>query len=335
MNTIVHQVSAVITANGRYFNASGKVSFVHISKCAGATFIRLLKAASLDVYPASEAGNEHSAWYQHNVACKYADYHMVALRSPRHHAWSLFAECKYDDWGMRATKNTNFPRSGNKEGNDVFDFDMWLVNFLPMGPEAVGSKDYAGKDCFYHCYHPANYQSRALTSHSVSPHGVDNDQFTPNITLAKDTYRGFDFVALADFVHESRCLLYYRLGNSVLTNTASYLNDACRCHNQSNFSDVHVVHHAQGHRSMLRDLPPQTLAKIESLTEIDTEIYTMALLEFLASIVWLESEVVLGRRVMCDNVLEKWEPELGYLNLNVTKLYYDAKRATSTPSGMD
>jgi hypothetical protein len=42
---------------------------------------------------------------------------------------------------------------------------------------------------------------------------------------------------------------------------------------------------------------------------------------------WLESDDALGRRVVCDNVLKKWEPELAYLDVgrfNVTQLYQDA-----------
>ena len=42
---------------------------------------------------------------------------------------------------------------------------------------------------------------------------------------------------------------------------------------------------------------------------------------------WLESDNALGRRVVCDDVLEKWEPELAYLDagrFNVTQIYSDA-----------
>mmetsp|Transcript_29582 Transcript_29582/g.62843 ORF Transcript_29582/g.62843 Transcript_29582/m.62843 type:complete len:413 (-) Transcript_29582:1406-2644(-) len=306
--------------NGSYFNPSANFSFVHISKGAGSTFIRLLKSAPLDVCPRSEAGREHSAWYQHQVACKDANYHMVSLRSPRHHVWSLFTQCKYGPWGKRVTNGTNFPNSGNEvecEECDETDFDRWLESFLPMGPD---------KERYYNCYHPANYQSRALTSHHVNPHGVDNHQHRPNLTLAEETYRDFDFVASADFVHESRCLLYYRLGPDAPANTVSYLNTACNCNNQSGVDDVHVSHHALGHRATLRDLPPRTLSKIENLTQIDTEIYITALKDFIARIAWLESKSALGRRVLCDSILEKWEPELAYLNLSVTELYNGVRK---------
>ena len=40
---------------------------------------------------------------------------------------------------------------------------------------------------------------------------------------------------------------------------------------------------------------------------------------------WLELEAALGWRVLCPGVLEKWEPELAYLDgssFNTTQLYH-------------
>jgi hypothetical protein len=57
------------------------------------------------------------------------------------------------------------------------------------------------------------------------------------------------------------------------------------------------------------------------------QIYTTALRNFMAEMAWLESDSALGRRVLCPIVLERWEPELAYLDggtFNVTQLYQDA-----------
>ncbi|KAL9184506.1 hypothetical protein ACHAXT_012476 [Thalassiosira profunda] len=311
-----HRISASLGENN--FNATKKFSFVHISKCAGATFIRLLKDAPLNVCPRAEAGFEQSAWHQHHASeCQDSDYKLVSLRSPRHHVYSLFTECKYDKWGRQVTKNTGFPRTNDTGVEcrecDERDIDQWLGSFLPMGPNTEG---------YYRCYHPANYQSRALTSHSAGAHGVSNHQFEPDIDLAKRTYREFDWVALADFVHQSRCLLYYRLGPEAPASTIAYLDSTCRClgaRNAPNPNSVHVSHHALGHRAILRDLPPDILEKVKNLTEVDAQLYKLALGEFMAKIAWLESD--LGRRVLCDDVLDRWEPELAYMNVSVTELY--------------
>ena len=90
---------------------------------------------------------------------------------------------------------------------------------------------------------------------------------------------------------------------------------------------LHVVHYNKGKRSTLRDLPPATLSKVEYLTSADVQIYTAALRNFIGEMAWLESDAALGRRVLCPAVLERWEPELAYLDggtFNITQLYQDA-----------
>lgn len=307
-------------------NGSGKFSFVHVSKCGGASWIRLLKDHSFNLYPQKEMGPEHSVWYQNNVACKDANHHLISLRSPRHHVWSLFSECKYDTWGKAATSNTQFPRSGNSPESDEVDFDMWLNHFSVAG----NSTD------FYGCYHPANYQSRALTSQSWNPHGLDADgHFEPNETLARNTLLSFDFIALVEFFHESRCLFYYRLGLDAPVSAAEYLEKQCQCDTiSSGLSDVHVKHHDLGRRSVLNTLQPVTLEKIMDLTRMDTKIYIMALRGFMADIAWLESTSALGRRVLCDSSLDRLQSELAYLErdkFSVTGVYLYHSAWAQTP----
>ena len=183
------------------------------------------------------------------------------------------------------------------------------------------------------CYHPANFQTRALTS-DRSYIGSGRGGINPNMTLAMDTYNNLDFVALVEFVHESQCMLYYRLGDKAPPAAISYLSKSCHCGKQNEEDNrsnetVHVQHHNMGKRSNLRDLLPATLRRwlISNLTSSDSIIYVNALRNFMNEISWLESDDALGRRVVCDNVLKKWEPELAYLDVgrfNVTQLYQDA-----------
>eukprot|EP00985_Skeletonema_marinoi_P014088 scaffold7076_cov153-Skeletonema_marinoi.AAC.1 len=88
-------------------------SFVHISKCAGSTWIRLFKKIlKLNICPDMENGPEYTVTYQQKYGCKDADYTLISLRSPRHHVWSQFTMCKYSTWGKNITRNNkDFPRS--------------------------------------------------------------------------------------------------------------------------------------------------------------------------------------------------------------------------------
>ena len=314
------------TKRWKMLNASNMFSFVHISKCAGATWISTLKHLPLDVCPTKKAGKEYSVFYQTNNKCKAKPskktYHLVSLRSPRHHVWSLFTECKYDKWGIKTTNNTGFPRSGNNTATDESDFQLWLDHFLPM---SSNTQD------MYSCYHPANYQSRHLTQTKSNVHGVKglpaSNKFEPNLTIAINTYWQQDFVPLVEFFHESKCILYFRLGTNAPHQAQSYLEDTCHCpqpvpSNNETQTDEHVTHHTLGHRSSLHNLPQQSLTMIANLTVIDSVVYTFALGQFMQEIAWLE--YTLGRSVLCGDVLEKLEPELEYLDLSVTLLYTDA-----------
>mmetsp|Transcript_5328 Transcript_5328/g.8805 ORF Transcript_5328/g.8805 Transcript_5328/m.8805 type:complete len:458 (-) Transcript_5328:90-1463(-) len=306
---------------------SDNFSFVHISKCAGSTWIRLFNSIlKLSICPEQENGPELSVFYQRNKHCKDADYTLISLRSPRHHVWSQFTMCKYSAWGVNITRDyKDFPRSGAESEDDEADFDTWLDHFVSMGDETNNH---------YNCYHPANFQTRVLTS---SNHWVKSGigGFNANMTLAKKTYEDLDFVALVEFVHESQCMLYYRLGNKAPPVALSYLSQSCDCEKQQGYlqksssrnGTVHVQHHNMGKRTNLRDLPPASLSKVANFISADSVIYLNALKHFMDEMAWLESDNALGRRVVCDDVLKKWEPELSYLDggrFNVSQLYRNA-----------
>ena len=320
--SVLKQTTTPILKRTTPLDPAEKFSFVHISKCAGSTWIRLfIDLLKLNVCPEEEAGKEHSVAYQKNYACKDADYTLTSLRSPRHHVWSQFTMCKYSDWGKRTTaKKTSFPRTGDGYKDDEVDFDSWLGHFTR-----------GNQSTYYKCYHPANFQSRALTSERRYI-GSGRGGFNPNVTLAMDTYNNLDFVALVEFTHESQCMLYHRLGKTAPAAAISYLSNSCHCQEEGQNTDnrngmIHVVHHNKGKRSTLRDLPLATLSKVEYLTSADVQIYTAALRNFIGEMAWLESDAALGRRVLCPDVLERWEPELAYLDggtFNITQLYQDA-----------
>lgn len=312
---------------------AGTFSYVHISKCGGASWIQLLKQLHLDVYPVHRAGHdEYSVHHQRTAVGRRAAYHLTGLRSPRHHVYSMFLHCKYyrKQWGW--------------DGEDRADFAAWLDHHVPMGPD--------NRDLYRCYYHPANYQARHLTSRAARPHGLDGGEpFAPDARAARRTYRGLDFVGLTEFTHEARCLLYHRLARSALPGAVAYLDGACRCgapgheeeHTAAHRSkskaakgarDVRVTHHDGPHQSALRDFPRDLLSKVDALTRVDADVYALALRQFLAEVAWLESAAALGRRVLCDAALRRLEPELRYLpaaggrGTNVTALYWEARRGS-------
>ena len=312
----------------RELDPNGTFSFVHISKAAGSSWIASLQGLPLEkVCPKKMNGPEFSVEYQTRTHCRGSDYHMVSLRSPRHHVWSLFTMCKYSDWGRNMTNGTAFPRSGTAETDDERDFGAFLDHFLPLGGEGTVDE--------YKCYHPANYQSRHLDARVKWAHGVrdlphDEYRFEPNLNHSLSVYRDQDFVPVVELFHESSCLLYHRLGPRAPARALRYLDQRCRCpqpeireRGEDVLEAVHITYHALGHRQDLRNLPQSILDKVAILTRVDRELYLVALGEILAEVAWLESPAGLGRRVLCDEAIEKLEPELAYLDRSLANLYRD------------
>ena len=202
-------------------------------------------------------------------------------------------------------------------------------------------------------YVAANYQSRALTTKKRYPHWVDNDvRLKPDAGRATRNLRQkVAWVGVLDFFHESKCLLYHRLLASlspqdlksregeadhpllldpatVVATMRQYLDNECLCPLPVKLSDVKVKHYFDdgGKRSTMLDLKQSNLAMIAALTTSDVVVFVRALKDFMKEIAWLEQDSQLGRRVLCDEALLKKEPELAYLGLNVTDMYYQEKR---------
>jgi hypothetical protein len=244
-------------------------------------------------------------------------------------------------------------------------FDFWLSHFVEpaasIGTDNVASTEKEEIEQFsvrqevtdgFGCYHPSNYQSRYLISSVQSPGGhinVTDIGFFPDPLESETRLRSLDWVAVQEFFPESHCLLYYRIlsasgggsaGKGHLTSDEQlqeYLDTQCLCRDEVvtidsintasavSLQDVHVVHHQEGKRPNMLDMPATALAKIAVLTAADCELFTAAVSDFLLEVVWLERQ--LGRRVMCNEALRKAEPELSYLGWNITDLYYQTKRS--------
>ena len=79
---------------------------------------------------------------------------MAMLRSPRAHVYSQFLQCKHDEWGLRVTNGTGFPRSGL----DTDGFARWIQHFRGGRWRRDGVIDDFG------CYNPHNMQAKPASS---------------------------------------------------------------------------------------------------------------------------------------------------------------------------
>jgi len=235
----------------------------------------------------------------------------------------------------------DFPR----DDEDVMtNFHHWLDHFINI--TTTKSNNITNLDSFG-CYHPVNLQSRFLTTNSARPfiptmnmnYFRDNWVPYPNYTEVEHNLHDFDWVGLTDFFHESKCLLYHRLAKgdhgiimneTITTMITKYLDSSCTCSSSSSSNssaalqqDVKFEHTKTYKRDSMLDVSDEIINKIDALTYIDQDLYRAALEKFINEIVSLEFQ--LGRRVICDNVLETASFELAYLGINVKEEVYESR----------
>jgi len=336
-------IQEMCKATGRCspMDSNEKFSFVHIPKVAGTSLIATLKLMFPEdkFFPQEDCGAEYSV-YNQKVFFE-GKYQLTSLRSPRHHVWSQFTECKYDEWGINITRGTGFPRTGEEPENDIADFEQWLNHFhFWTGNDGWNQ----GRDD-YDCYHPANLQSRYFSMQvgetyeekaRSDTHHIPHEwqPFEPYRKVTFDTYWEEDWVAIKEFYHESQCLLFYRLTDTPEAN--EYVEQYCMCPKPQggHEKEKHITHFSKGKRTTLRDLPAEVLTKVGVLTKVDEELFKVALGQFMKEIAWLESDLALGRRILCEPALENVEEELLYLGVNVTDMYHREKDSIKQEMGV-
>ena len=112
----------------RIENRSAIVTLLHIPKTGGTSLYRQFKQDGVTFEHGSPYLDE---WCFHDLNRTGEEYILSVFRNPLHHVYSLHLECKYDDWGKKATRNTIFPRdpAENISQGHVPAFERWLDHF--------------------------------------------------------------------------------------------------------------------------------------------------------------------------------------------------------------
>ena len=319
--------------------ASEGLVFVHISKAGGSNFYNQFFTAYTQKYAPRRYWKEHGLAYSKHVWPFQQQLTMVR-GSPRQHLWSMYGECRYTKWGLRITRDLEFPRTGSATDG----FERWTRHFCTDLQGAHTDPSWR-----YGCYHPSNYQTRALTSNSSEPHGIEEDPAAPNAKLAVDALRhNLSWFGVTEFFDASVCLFMGAIAGSppeapLPENISAYVDQKCRCDDgsrgrgsassgsASSSSIANYVSHIPVKAAFphaldsagANELGAAGQTCLEKLTATDTKMVRHAVQIFLKRIVLFEQK--LGRRVLCDNVLQKQQPLMTDTFDNVTQLYYASK----------
>lgn len=227
------------------------------------------------------------------------------FRSPIHHIYSQYLECKFDEWGLKTTKGRDFPREKENEMTGYMPaFEKWLKHFV-QEVESIKNGTFDSESNDYNCYHPYNMQTRYLfcdsslqTKWKPLQVGHHFDQVHQNQLISEkeiaEAIRNLWFVGILEHFDLSVCLFKYQINGK--------LPQSCRCdHNQINRQST-VLRETKIER---HNVPPHpisvlntTLIKmIRDLSQADEYAYRFAVKEFFKRVKKVEE--ALGKSLSC------------------------------------
>lgn len=249
------------------------IGMIHIPKTAGSSFYDQYKHRYKFLIR-SPGPDERSYTYYVNEIKKHG-YNKVKLftffREPEKHVYSMYLECKYDSWGQRVTRKTNFPRISEEDESIGFTpgFDQWLEHF---------TKNQTTTDMF-NCYQPLNIQTRYFMSTIIEPHNFD---YTHNFTSeTKRRINDLWFYGLTEYYTLSTCVVEFLVSTT--------LSDACRCPYQpKNVDEKRITHGVPPHP--YKSLSNNTKQMVNQLVSEDRKLYDYAKKMFFKKVAMIESK---------------------------------------------
>ena len=269
-----------------------KVVYVHISKAAGTSFYSDAKRRFGARFTSSVHTSEHCApslasspsARQSGAASRLA----IMFRRPRDHVLSQYLECKWDQWGVRQTKGTKFPRgdlgSEDERTGRLPLFEQWLEHFEAETPGPMHNS--------FNCYDPHDMQTRFLHCHNTRPRSPQEwdyeheNRFDAHATANK--IRGLWYVGITEHYIASLCLFGLQYTGK--------LADWCGC-GRTPPNSAHITHNVPPHDA--KRLSARAVEMIDGLTRQDVVTYEMALSEFKARITTVQRNFAV--QLVCDS----------------------------------
>ena len=246
-----------------------EIIFVHIPKTAGMSF-------RFTINNHGKFGAEHTEKCYVELYEKYIKkndgepFSVAFFRSPRAHVLSQFLECKYDNWGKRVTKGTEFPR----HASDRKDFEVWVNYFYDSWNKKNENATREIELDSFHCYHPYNLQSRAMSDDCIAQHYLSPTQSTKGMgIIAIENMMSLTCVGITELYAASLCLFWVKAGHTETMDL--FCNPAL----ESYYSESHVTHHVPEHKTS--DIHEGIWKKVDKMTLFDLILYQNAVVRFL------------------------------------------------------
>ncbi|KAH8050433.1 hypothetical protein JL722_11403 [Aureococcus anophagefferens] len=221
--------------------------------------------------------SREACWSTHMANRSANDVAVVFLRSPRLHVRSTFVHCRNH---RRRNAHKGSPTTWEGLSNDERGFSRWLAHF-------VGDGAHAGLP-------------RRRTHRRVALRGVERT----DLATARGNLGDADVVGLAEFYHESVCLVLYAY--------AGELPEFCACGSTAPYRHAEVRHNsAHAGANVSGTFAPAAAAALDALTALDAALYVAALARFLADV--REVEAAAGARILCPASVARARPLVAYI----------------------
>lgn len=278
-----HLYVGTVPVNESLVKTPFNVKFIHIPKTGGSSF--QFDSQALMKKSDTLKGNNEISIIDTIRLNKFAMESMALfIRQPAIHVYSQFLTCKYSPWGLRVTRDTNFPR-----GNMTMPpsgFTEWLAYFHAIKTSINPTK--AINYDLFQCYSPWNMQTSYLSLSDVR----SNMLRLPSLDVALRNLHAVGFVGITDFYRESACLFKYHC--------TGLLSHACACAESSKagaFVSTFNVHSVPRHS--IKDLSHNDRLMIDDMTSFDRELFHSAVALFYLKVQEVHNRT--GVDVLCGN----------------------------------
>ncbi len=244
---------------------------------------------------------------------------ITLFREPRSHVLSMYLHGAYAGKSRaKRRRAAGFPvaAAGADAAALAAAFRAWTLHF---------SRGWSPDKGDFYAYNPWNMQARSMTcadpawnadfvneceracSHHVGRNASDA---TPPLAPAINAVHSVGVVGVLSLLKETLCIVEYRIKRALPPHCICGANGTAAA---AGGGIAHVVNPGQKRQAKLSlsDVPAETLAEVDRVTEVDRQLYRAAVQRLMCDIAQLERET--GQTILCPERLDMLRKKTGHV----------------------